>query len=223
MKVFVDTAALMEKPLAASRRPRLAGQAHQSRLARVRLLAVSRRHLDDARTAGGRRRGRSLRLLPRLPRRLPDRRISGAVPARCAALHLLSHDRAQGPDPARTAPADGQSHLRLRRLPRGVSVEQVRAGRPRDAKLAARDELRAPKLAELARLDDAAFRALFRKSPVKRIGRDRFVRNVMIAIGNSGDASLAIARPSGCATTRRRSLPKRPHGRSTRLAPLSQH
>ncbi|WP_404438246.1 tRNA epoxyqueuosine(34) reductase QueG [Bradyrhizobium daqingense] len=61
----------------------------------------------------------------------------------------------------------------------------------REAKLAARDALRAPSLAELARLDDAAFRALFTKSPVKRIGRDRFVRNVLIAIGNSGDAALA--------------------------------
>ncbi|MCP3393810.1 tRNA epoxyqueuosine(34) reductase QueG [Bradyrhizobium sp. CCGB12] len=61
----------------------------------------------------------------------------------------------------------------------------------REAKLAARAELRAPGLAELARLDDAAFRALFTKSPVKRIGRDRFVRNVLIAIGNSGEAALA--------------------------------
>ncbi|WP_407186382.1 tRNA epoxyqueuosine(34) reductase QueG [Bradyrhizobium centrosematis] len=61
----------------------------------------------------------------------------------------------------------------------------------REAKLAARDELRAPSLAELARLDDAAFRALFTKSPVKRIGRDRFLRNVLIAIGNSGDVALA--------------------------------
>jgi epoxyqueuosine reductase len=61
----------------------------------------------------------------------------------------------------------------------------------REAKLAARDELRAPGLAELARLDDASFRALFTKSPVKRIGRDRFLRNVLIAIGNSGDAALA--------------------------------
>ncbi len=61
----------------------------------------------------------------------------------------------------------------------------------RETKLAARDELRAPRLAELARLDDAAFRALFSKSPVKRIGRDRFVRNVLIAIGNSDDARLA--------------------------------
>jgi epoxyqueuosine reductase len=61
----------------------------------------------------------------------------------------------------------------------------------REAKLAARAELRAPLLAELVRLDDAAFRALFAKSPVKRIGRDRFIRNVLIAIGNADDASLA--------------------------------
>jgi epoxyqueuosine reductase len=49
----------------------------------------------------------------------------------------------------------------------------------------------AVRLAELCALDDAAFRALFRKSPVKRIGRDRFVRNVLIAVGNSGDGTLA--------------------------------
>jgi epoxyqueuosine reductase len=60
-----------------------------------------------------------------------------------------------------------------------------------ETKLAARDALRAPSLAELAGLDDTAFRALFTKSPVKRIGRDRFIRNVLIAIGNSGDAPLA--------------------------------
>jgi epoxyqueuosine reductase len=60
-----------------------------------------------------------------------------------------------------------------------------------EAKLVARDELRAPSLAELSRLDDVSFRTLFTKSPVKRIGRDRFMRNVLIAIGNSGDAALA--------------------------------
>jgi epoxyqueuosine reductase len=60
----------------------------------------------------------------------------------------------------------------------------------REAKLAAREHFRAPALAELARLDDAAFRALFTKSPIKRIGRDRFIRNVLIAIGNSGDILL---------------------------------
>jgi epoxyqueuosine reductase len=61
----------------------------------------------------------------------------------------------------------------------------------RETKLAAREALRAPSLAELARLDDAAFRALFARSPVKRIGRDRFVRNVLVAIGNSGKPDLA--------------------------------
>jgi epoxyqueuosine reductase len=60
-----------------------------------------------------------------------------------------------------------------------------------EAKLAAREDLRTPALAELVRLDDAAFRARFTKSPVKRIGRDRFIRNVLIAIGNSSDAALA--------------------------------
>jgi epoxyqueuosine reductase len=60
-----------------------------------------------------------------------------------------------------------------------------------ELKLAAREELQSPALEDLAVLDDSAFRALFRKSPVKRIGRDRFLRNVMIAIGNSGDARLA--------------------------------
>ncbi len=59
-----------------------------------------------------------------------------------------------------------------------------------DMRYAAREELKAPKLAELAGLDDAAFRAMFSGSPIKRIGRDRFVRNVLYAIGNSDDASL---------------------------------
>ncbi|RWC26498.1 MAG: tRNA epoxyqueuosine(34) reductase QueG [Mesorhizobium sp.] len=62
-----------------------------------------------------------------------------------------------------------------------------------EAKLTARDELREPPLADLLGLDDAAFRAFFSGSPIKRIGRDRFVRNVLIATGNSGDASLAGA------------------------------
>ena len=59
-----------------------------------------------------------------------------------------------------------------------------------EQKLTARDELREPRLAELLALDDATFRTLFSGSPVKRIGRDRFIRNVLIASGNSGDAAL---------------------------------
>lgn len=60
----------------------------------------------------------------------------------------------------------------------------------RDMGYIAREELIAPKLAELAKLDDATFRTFFSKSPVKRIGRDQFVRNVLYAIGNSADAGL---------------------------------
>jgi len=63
----------------------------------------------------------------------------------------------------------------------------------REIRLQARPALSAPPLEDLAALDDAAFRALFAKSPVKRIGRDRFVRNVLYAVGNSGRPELAPA------------------------------
>jgi epoxyqueuosine reductase len=63
----------------------------------------------------------------------------------------------------------------------------------RETKLQAREALKAPRLADLAGLDDAAFRALFTQSAVKRLGRDRFVRNVLYAIGNSGEPSLVPA------------------------------
>ena len=67
------------------------------------------------------------------------------------------------------------------------------AAESRQAKLRAREDLRAPDLAALACLDDAGFRAMFSGSPIKRIGRNRFVRNVLIAIGNAGDPALARA------------------------------
>jgi len=61
----------------------------------------------------------------------------------------------------------------------------------REDALFGRLELRAPRLRELARLDDASFRQVFAASPIKRTGRDRFVRNVLIAVGNSGLPELA--------------------------------
>ena len=63
----------------------------------------------------------------------------------------------------------------------------------REIRYAARPELVAPPLRDLVALDDGAFRAMFSGSPVKRIGRNRFVRNVLYAIGNSGDAALTDA------------------------------
>ncbi len=65
------------------------------------------------------------------------------------------------------------------------------AARAREDAFHARENLQAPLLAELVRLDDAGFRAFFSGSPIKRIDRDRFVRNVLIATGNSGEAALA--------------------------------
>lgn len=64
------------------------------------------------------------------------------------------------------------------------------ASESQTAQLHAREELTGPTLSELLTLDDTSFRALFRKSPIKRIGVNRFLRNVLVACGNSEDASL---------------------------------
>ena len=126
VKVFVDTAAVMEKPLAASaglgwqgKHTNLVSREHGSWLFLGAIFTTLALEPDDARD-------RSLRHLLGLPRRLPDQCFPGALSARCAALHLLPDDRAQGSDPARAAPADGQPHLWLRRLSRGLPLEQVR-------------------------------------------------------------------------------------------------
>ncbi len=67
------------------------------------------------------------------------------------------------------------------------------AAEAREARLSLREDLRLAPLAELAALDEASFRTRFAGTPVKRTGRDRFVRNVLCAIGNSGDPSLVPA------------------------------
>jgi epoxyqueuosine reductase len=72
------------------------------------------------------------------------------------------------------------------------------ARKAREVRYHARDDLKAPKLAELAGLDDAAFRERFSGSPIKRIGRDRFVRNVLYAIGNSGMQALGPVAQTLC-------------------------
>jgi epoxyqueuosine reductase len=64
------------------------------------------------------------------------------------------------------------------------------AAEAQEARYMARDDFAAPKLADLAQLDDAAFRAKFSGSPIKRVGRNRFLRNVAYAMGNSGDPSF---------------------------------
>ncbi|HXN43270.1 MAG TPA: tRNA epoxyqueuosine(34) reductase QueG, partial [Xanthobacteraceae bacterium] len=106
---------------------------------------------------------------------------------RCISYLTIEHN---GPIPRELRPAMGN---RIFGCDDCLAVcpwnKFAKAGR--EAKLAARAELRAPRLADLARLDDAGFRARFAKSPVKRTGRIRFLRNVLIAIGNSGEPALA--------------------------------
>ncbi len=182
----------MEKPLARRGRHRLAGQAHQPGLARLRLLAVPRRDLSRARAAA--RCGREPIIAAPAARCL-DVCPTQAFPApyrldarRCISYLTIEH---KGQIAARAAAADRQPHLWLRRLPRRLPLEQIRAApRARPVSRRAPSSRRRSSPSSPA-LDDAGFRALFAGSPIKRIGRDRFVRNVLIAIGNSGDARLA--------------------------------
>jgi epoxyqueuosine reductase len=190
VKVFVDTAAVMEKPLAQA-----AGLGWQGKHTNL----VSR-HYGSWLFLG------AIFTTLELPRDQADATHCGscqacldvcptaAFPApyrldarRCISYLTIEH---KGPIPRELRAAMGNRIYGcddcLAACPWNKFAQQGR-----EAKLAAREALRAPPLAELSRLDDAAFRAMFTKSPVKRAGRDRFVRNVLTAIGNSGDVSLA--------------------------------
>jgi len=189
LKVFVDTAPLMEKPLA--ERAGLGWQGKHTNL-------VSREFGSWLFL------GAILTTLD-LPPDPPERESCGScraclevcptnafpAPFQLDARRCISYltIELKGPIPSEFRPALGN---RIYGCDDCLAVcpwnKFAQAGR--EQKLAAREGLRAPDLAELSRLDDAAFRALFSKSPVKRIGRDRFLRNVLYAIGNSGDAAL---------------------------------
>jgi epoxyqueuosine reductase len=189
-KVFVDTAAVMEKPLAAEaglgwqgKHTNLVSRQFGSWLflgaifttldlppdtAETDHCGSCRACLDSCPTAA----------FPQ-PYRLDARR--------CISYLTIEH---KGPIPHELRPLIGN---RIYGCDDCLAVcpwnKYAQAGR--ETKLAARAALRAPPLTDLVQLDDARFRALFAKSPIKRIGRARFVRNVLIAIGNSGDATLA--------------------------------
>ena len=190
IKVFVDTAAVMEKPLAQA--SGLGWQGKHTNL--VSLDLGSWLFLGAIFT--------TLDLPPDEP--VPDHCgtchacldvcPTAAFPApyrldarRCISYLTIEH---KGPIPRELRPLMGN---RIYGCDDCLAVcpwnKFARAGR--EMKFFGRDALNAPLLADLARLDDAAFRTLFKKSAVKRIGRDRFVRNVLVAIGNSDDARLA--------------------------------
>ena len=191
VKVFVDTAAVMEKPLAASaglgwqgKHTNLVSRQHGSWLFLGAIFTTLAVEADSAEIDHCGTCQACLDVCPTnafpAPYRLDARR--------CISYLTIEH---KGPIPRELRAAMGN---RIYGCDDCLAVcpwnKFAQAGR--EAKLATREALRAPKLAELARLDDAAFRALFSKSPVKRTGRDRFVRNVLIAIGNSGDRALAV-------------------------------
>jgi epoxyqueuosine reductase len=189
VKVFVDTAPVMEKPLAA--RAGLGWQGKHSNL-------VSRDHgswlfLGEIYT--------SLELAPDAPH--ADRcgsctRCLAACPTdafpapyrldatRCISYLTIEH---RGPIPHALRPAMGN---RIYGCDDCLAVCPWNrfAAATSEAKLRARPDLTAPRLAELAGLDEAAFRTMFSGSPIKRIGRNRLVRNVLIAMGNAHDPSL---------------------------------
>jgi epoxyqueuosine reductase len=132
VKVFVDTAPVMEKPLGQA--AGLGWQGKHTNLVSRDLgswffLGSIFHHAGAAAETSAE--DRPLRLLPGCLDSLPDRRLSRALSARRAALHLLPHDRASGPGPARIPQGDGQPDLRLRRLSRRLPVEQVRLFRAR--------------------------------------------------------------------------------------------
>jgi epoxyqueuosine reductase len=119
---------------------------------------------------------------------------TGAFPApyqldarRCISYLTIEHE---GPIPRELRPAIGNRIYGCDDC-LAVCPWNKFASQGREVKLAARADLNAPPLAELARLDDASFRSLFAGGPIKRVGRARFVRNVLIAVGNSKDRALA--------------------------------
>lgn len=189
VKVFVDTAPVMEKPLAAAaglgwqgKHTNLVSRAHGSWLFLGEIYTTLALPSDEPHAD---RCGSCTRCQTACP--------TDAFPApyrldatRCISYLTIEH---VGPIPPELRPAMGNRIYGCDDCLAVCPWNRFARATPHEA-LQARADLTAPRLAELAALDDAAFRALFSGSPIKRIGRDRFVRNVLIAIGNSADPAL---------------------------------
>ncbi len=189
VKVFVDTAPLLEKPLAEragigwqGKHTNLVSRTHGSWLFLGEILTAATLDPDPPETDHCGNCRRCLDICPTdafpEPYRLDARR--------CISYLTIEH---KGPIPHEFRAAIGNRIYGCDDC-LAVCPWNKFAAVASEAKLVARDDLRAPRLDELLRLDDPAFRRLFSGSPIKRIGRDRFLRNVLIAAGNSEDADL---------------------------------
>jgi epoxyqueuosine reductase len=192
VKVFVDTAPLMEKPLAEraglgwqGKHTNLVSREHGSWLFLGAILSAAELEADAPHED---RCGKCRACLDVCP--------TNAFPApyqldarRCLAYLSIEH---KGQIPHEFREAMGNRIFGCDDC-LAVCPWNKFAQASREARMAMKSELRLAPLADLAALDDAAFRARFAGTPVKRTGRDRFVRNVLCAIGNSGDAALAPA------------------------------
>jgi epoxyqueuosine reductase len=192
VKVFVDTAPLMEKPLAAAagigwqgKHTNVVSRSFGSWLFLGAILTEMVLPRDAAETDKCGNCRACLDICPTkafpAPYRLDARR--------CISYLTIEHD---GPIPHEFRKAIGNRIYGCDDC-LAVCPWNKFAQTTREAKLKAREDLVAPSLTELASLDDAAFRSHFSASPVKRIGRDRFLRNVLIAIGNSERPDFAAA------------------------------
>ncbi|MDG2521317.1 tRNA epoxyqueuosine(34) reductase QueG [Caulobacter segnis] len=192
VKVFVDTAPLMEKPLAEKagvgwqgKHTNLVSRGFGSWLFLGSVLTTLPLETDEVPQAGCGSCSACLDACPTnafpAPYRLDARR--------CISYLTIEH---KGPIPHEFRPALGNRIYGCDDC-LAVCPWNKFASRAREQKLHAREALKGPSLAALSALDDPSFRLLFSKSPVKRIGRDRFVRNVLYAMGNSGDAALMAA------------------------------
>jgi len=191
-KVFVDTAPVMEKPLAEQaglgwqgKHTNLVSRAHGSWLLLGEIFTTLPIPRSPPRGGGCGTCERCLTICPTDAFPAPYRLDA----TRCLSYLTIEH---RGPIPPQFRTAMGN---RIYGCDDCLAVCPWNrfASAATEAKLQARPELTAPRLADLAALDDPAFRTLFAGSPVKRIGRDRFVRNVAIAIGNSADQALVPA------------------------------
>ena len=180
------------------RRPRLARQAHAAADARGGLVFLPGRDLHRPAAAGDAAAIDALRHLHALHRRLPDRRDRRALRARRAALHLVPDDRARRQHPRGVAAADRQPRLRLRRLPARCPGTGSRSDAAKPDFDAVRNGLDDADLVELfAWTEGGVRRAACEGSAIRRIGYERWLRNLAVGLGNAPrepDVVAALAR-----------------------------